>query len=830
MALNTRGLTAPDDVSAVHGGSLAGSVGGGRDVPAWGVGDPIAAAMGGLSKSIGRYADTLDDVQASDFVTRVNQRLDDMYNNPESGLFNTRKGHDAKGMYRDYKTTISDIWDKEAKTQLSERQMRLAAKPLGALFQDYGHRVGSHETSELMGWQQNKAMDAVSSATNLIASGRATLEDMALADAMVSINCDALARMNGWDAETTARKKAEMMGKAILDGAAAMSAHSPIEALGFLKMLKQQYPDAIPETNYQAALAAIDEQAQQRHMENVLGLLQGGDEEGARQAFESVSGNYTGTPGGVGGGGRSGRNLAANNFGNVKNKAGGFNAYASRQDGLMGIGERVLRYSNAPERGWHARTLRQMVAIYAPKGDGKNNPAEYAVFLGKKLGVSPDAEINFRDPSILAGLIQFIPVMEHGAKRVNISGEEAMHAARALLDGRKPQIVGVAGGSSPDTRGSGTVVPKQAEFHTPGAGMLNARRRAEVDGYFRTHAKARQAAADEQHARTLANEYFNGQGEQDLGRIYASFAQTSGGDLKRRDALWKAFNDELNNHRQVREIQERNATTANVKAATAWGESVLAGLVDEHGKVHNPEIAIRAGNEFLASLGDDRFGRGDGAPGYQTAKRVVRELLVKAGALPAQNEFKSHAAFQDAKRAVSSGLMNAEDALAKYGWGLSEEWRAQIAELERSEDLKRANRQRRAFFNEMVVKSGLDSKNDDDREFLAEVRSEWEEMLANGEFKSPEEQKGWIYEQLAKRVKPGRIWDSNYTPRQAAGRMDVYLPVPPWEVDNIVRQLARRGIYNPTPQQIQDVYNRQRGMMPLTRQDGAFNPVDGSTF
>ncbi len=185
----------------------------------------------------------------------------------------------------------------------------------------------------------------------------------------------------------------------------------------------------------------------------------------------------------------SANNLAAFNYGNVRTKSGGFAAYASRNDGLMAIGDRVLRYNNAPDRGWHAQTLREFTEIYAPipkelkdaqktieffqavqKDGGKltaeqekayedaiktiaeakkkdpeamNNPANYAAFLGKRLGLDPDARINFRDPEILAGMIQSIPIMEHG-RGVNIGREEAVRAAQALLGGQKPRVTGVA--------------------------------------------------------------------------------------------------------------------------------------------------------------------------------------------------------------------------------------------------------------------------------------------------------------------------------------------------------------------------------------------------
>lgn len=185
----------------------------------------------------------------------------------------------------------------------------------------------------------------------------------------------------------------------------------------------------------------------------VLGMsiqqaIANGDMAGAERLLHQFGGGGRGSVGGS----TSSRNLAANNFGNVKNSAGGFNAYATREDGLMGVGERVLRYNNAPERGWKAQTLEEMTAIYAPDSDG-NDSKGYAAFLAKKLGVAPDAKINFRDPKILAGLIRWMPVMEHGGDRVKISAEEADKAAKELLEGKKPRITGAAEGVASNSTG-----------------------------------------------------------------------------------------------------------------------------------------------------------------------------------------------------------------------------------------------------------------------------------------------------------------------------------------------------------------------------------------
>lgn len=217
-------------------------------------------------------------------------------------------------------------------------------------------------------------------------------------------------------------------------------------------------------TDITADIMAFREKAARADIEGRLAV---GDIEGAKLLVNRYGGGAMG-----GTGSTSERNLAANNFGNVKNTSGSYNAYATRHDGLMGVGERVLRYSNTPERGWHATTLRQMVDIYAPASDG-NDPAGYAAWLGKHLGVGPDEKVNLRDPKILAGLIRHMPVMEHGAKRVSVSEEEAMRAAQALLTGQRPNITGKAAAS-----GGGVLPPEQVAKFRQALAVADADNRA----------------------------------------------------------------------------------------------------------------------------------------------------------------------------------------------------------------------------------------------------------------------------------------------------------------------------------------------------------------
>ncbi len=194
-----------------------------------------------------------------------------------------------------------------------------------------------------------------------------------------------------------------------------------------------------------ARIAKLDEQIAEGRMN---ALLAAGDYDGAEKllggsgtAPAASSGGVPGSFTSSGGGTTSARNLSVHNYGNVKNIDGKFNAYASRHDGLMAIAERIKRYHEDPKR--NAQSISDIIHIYAPKEDS-NDPKGYAAFLGKRLGISPTSRLNFNDPKMVAGLVQGIAAMEHGAKKVSVGDDEALAAAQAVASGQMPKVVGRA--------------------------------------------------------------------------------------------------------------------------------------------------------------------------------------------------------------------------------------------------------------------------------------------------------------------------------------------------------------------------------------------------
>lgn len=68
--------------------------------------------------------------------------------------------------------------------------------------------------------------------------------------------------------------------------------------------------------------------------------------------------------------------------------AGGFAAFPSYDAGYQALLNQIQNYAN---RGL---TIDQMMAIYAPAGQGSNNPSSYAQTIANNLGVSTDTPVS----------------------------------------------------------------------------------------------------------------------------------------------------------------------------------------------------------------------------------------------------------------------------------------------------------------------------------------------------------------------------------------------------------------------------------------------------
>ena len=760
MTLSTKGLVAPDSVSSLDASRMA--PGGGTAAPMWEVGDPGALAMANLQKASERFADTYDDVQVSNYVMRVKKNLDDLYDNPDTGLFATRKGDAAKGMYQESKKNFDSIWDEDAKQQLSVRQRQLAAKPLQAMFMDYAHRIGSHESTQLMDAQMDKTQNVISDAKNLIASGRATENDMIMSDAFIGISVDALAKMRGWDTATAARKKNEFMGEAVIPGAMALAAKDATQALGFLKMMNEQYPGGMPEDKYQAALKTLDDKAQAQHLERIEGSLQAGDVEGAKQYFRTVG--SASLPMG----------LRNKNPGNVKASDGNYNVYGSDHDGLVAMGGRFLRYQNAPERGWHAQTLREMVSIYAPQSE--NDTGGYVSFVSKQTGIDPDAKIDFsKSPETMAKVMKAMVKMENGKGAV-YSDAEFLQASNDAIAGVKPKPIGTAPVSS-TTSGN--------RF---GTGLLDPQSVARAQELFDHHDKKVTAIQDDTYGRGLAQDALRG--DKDPQKIFDQLGQEYASDLKRRDRVWNAFQSEMLNAKQA---DEAKRTTEGLKLVS-----------DARALALQDGLTIENVNDFLRNkVGEDN-------KDYPLVKKILRSSLARQGVLPPQADITNPVAKVNARADINNGVPF-DQVYRRYGAQISDTDMASLQAYSENEEKKAGNRKATAFWDEMVQRSGLnvhgDNANQDDKLYLAQKKAEFEDSVANNEFKSRDDQKAWIYNALAKRTKPGMIWDSHYTPREAQGKAGAYVPVPDFARSAIERELHSSGV-PVTEESVQNVYNK----------------------
>lgn len=443
MALSTKGLVAPDSVSSLDVSRIAPSSG--TAAPMWEVGDPAAVAMAGLQKSAGRFADTYDDVQVGDFIMRQKKKLDDLYDNPDTGLFATRKGDAAKGMYQESKGTFKAIWDEDAKQQLSERQRQLASKPLQAMFMDYAHRIGSHETTQLMNAQIERAENTISTARDLVAAGKVDMETLGSALASIEIATAAQGKMLGWDADTVARKQKEAFGSAIIKGSAAIAATNPTMAIGVLN----KYRGFISDADYQASLAVLDEKAREFKKQHYLELVASGQKEEAESFLRNNA------PQGMSFSG----NTIAEIFHNPLNlKQAGANSgtradyrqFDDDAEGFRAAAAQLRLYQNRDG----LTTPRQFIGKWAPAYE--NDLAKYYQTVAKATGLDLDKPLDLNDPQNVALLMKGMAIAESPL-------------------GKKYSAVDIAGflqGKPSPKVSAQTGIEQEPAGYKPGTGML----------------------------------------------------------------------------------------------------------------------------------------------------------------------------------------------------------------------------------------------------------------------------------------------------------------------------------------------------------------------
>lgn len=254
---------------------------------------------------------------------------------------------------------------------------------------------------------------------------------------------------------------------------------------------------------------------------------------------------------------------------------------------------------------------------------------------------------------------------------------------------------------------------------------------------------------------------------------------------------------EAETYRMLDDIPDREARLETVVLV----ERELA-FQEKRQKAADADAARRLAADTLSMTPMERARAFAQSGASQTVRNMAMELL--------NNGAKTDAvAMSQAKEDISNG-MDVDEVAGKYGALINARDMESLRALSVDEARKLANRRLNAVFNQYLATSGLDKNDEDDLAYINEIKVEWEEKMANGEFKSPLDQKNWLYEKLARRINVNGWWwpDSTYTPRQALGADDAVLPVPAWKVEEIRRQLVRDyGISDPTEEQIQETYN-----------------------
>ena len=548
---------------------------------------------------------------------------------------------------------------------------------------------------------------------------------------------------------------------------AMIDSHLAKDQFGAARETLNQYRDMLGPigSKYEAAINAkgreFDERAQKTQIEAVKSLVMSGDMQGAQDYMNNL--------------GMAPRGIRNNNPGNIVRTSGAwegevaghdgkFKTFATPEQGIAAVSRNLLSYDS---KGLN--TVSGIINRWAPPSE--NNTSQYVSIVSKALGVSPDAKLDMKDPAVLTSLTRAIIQHENG--QMPYSNEQMQAGVDAALGKRKLST------PAEDTAKPALVASE------PGSGNLTPYSQSVLMDWIDKFDKKRAEAHDDAYGRTLAQDVLNGKA--DAEDVQAQLREDMPPD--RAEKVWSGFQSEMTNTKEAREAN------ANVEG--------LQAIAKAKALAKNPDLDFKGVNSFLADVGEDN-------KGFARSKKILQQALVQQNKMTMPREVTDPGAKTAARTAIRNG-MSFDSAEMQYGDRLSSSDLDDLHTFAGDKELQKANRKATAFWDEMVLKSGLNvngrGANEEDKLYLAQKKAEFEDMVANNEFKSRDDQKAWIYGTLAKRTKPGMIWDSTYTPREAQGRAGLTLPMPDYLRESIKRALAKENT-QPTEENIQAMYRR----------------------
>jgi hypothetical protein len=169
-----------------------------------------------------------------------------------------------------------------------------------------------------------------------------------------------------------------------------------------------------------------------------------------------------------GGGAPAGGGVSSNNIGNVRPVGGGpsagFQQPPTLEDGIRLAVNNVKAYPAKFNNG-QPMTLLQIGERWAPRGDGANDPVQWARNVASIGGLDPTKPLNFNDPQTAAAFARGVHGAEHGANKVL----PLQQYAQAITGGATPP--GLAQGSDMPADGSGNPLPPAQQALAPLRGL-----------------------------------------------------------------------------------------------------------------------------------------------------------------------------------------------------------------------------------------------------------------------------------------------------------------------------------------------------------------------
>lgn len=392
------------------------------------MGQGMMQAGSELGKIAQDMQQTADQLRIDDSLNQVKEQALRLRYDKDAG-FNSLKGFDAlnrpdgKPLAEEYGEKLKTHIDQVAASLGNDRQRQEFARHAAGILTGFKGEAIGHEASEFKTWGLSVSEGVQSTAMREIGLNWNNPEAVNSAVERIKAETYRQGKLLGKSAEWQEAQARKLTSNAhAVAITSALENNDPLFADAYMKRYSSQM-DADDMLKVRGHITtAVDTRVGMTRANEVMSAMQPRIQPGEAERLE----NLVGAAGGV------------NNPGNMRVPGSkSFQSFPTLEAGFAAMEKQLTLYHDRDG----LRTLNTMIAKWAPKGDGKNDPQAYARFVAGKVGLSPDDEVDVRNPALMKKITHAMATMEHGPDYLKKAAGTSLQEALQRFQGDAEKAV-----------------------------------------------------------------------------------------------------------------------------------------------------------------------------------------------------------------------------------------------------------------------------------------------------------------------------------------------------------------------------------------------------